>query len=283
VLNSHLDPTDIDDGGLLNILPSGQPVKYLGILFGHRLPVDYQIQQLHDKFMASFQQWSGRARTLQGRKLLASTMLLSMLWHVTTVVPVPQSMVEQWQSMVNKFVLGRKTLPTDSYRSLVHSSWQFDKRLGLGVPHIASTIRTQRLLRLQSIMVQYPGGSEPSWSTLVLRQFARTMGKLHRRDHPYDFLYYYPCTPSKWLALHELHPLWRDIWSHWSSTPWLKRIAVPPSLDKLMSMPVWLTTYVPMQLGQLKYTANVASHQGSRRWCMHGAGACTVLATGCDA
>ncbi|ETV98997.1 hypothetical protein H310_08469 [Aphanomyces invadans] len=39
--------------------------------------------------------------------------MLSLLWHVTAVTPVPPTMVREWQSMLNRFILGRKTLPTD--------------------------------------------------------------------------------------------------------------------------------------------------------------------------
>ncbi|OQR88689.1 hypothetical protein THRCLA_22814 [Thraustotheca clavata] len=35
--------------------------------------------------------------------------MLSLLWHVTAVVPVPQIMAQRWQSMVNKYILGCKT------------------------------------------------------------------------------------------------------------------------------------------------------------------------------
>ncbi|ETV63744.1 hypothetical protein H257_19324 [Aphanomyces astaci] len=50
VLNGHLDPADTDGGGLLNIVPSGQPVKYLGLMFGHRLPSDYQLNLVNERW-----------------------------------------------------------------------------------------------------------------------------------------------------------------------------------------------------------------------------------------
>ncbi|KAF0708163.1 hypothetical protein AaE_013327 [Aphanomyces astaci] len=55
VLNGHLDPADIDDGGLLNIVPTGRPVKYLGLLFGHNLQLHHQINLVNARFMACFQ------------------------------------------------------------------------------------------------------------------------------------------------------------------------------------------------------------------------------------
>lgn len=271
VLNDHLDPTDIEADELLNILPSGQPAKYLGLLFGHRLPRDFQVQQLNDKFLAAFQLWGCRARTLQGRKLITTTMLLSLLWHVTAAVHVPKAMVNAWQQMINKYVLSRKTLPADLYRPLIHRTWQFDKSLGLGIPHVASKLRSQRLLRLQQLMTPDPPDAPAPWKTLVLRQFSRTMDKLHRNDHPFDFLLYYPNRSSKWLFLRELHPLWHDIWCQWASTPMLQRIAVPPNLHTVMNLPVWLTSYEAMQVDRAGHTSNVAKNPSIRRWCRHGA------------
>ncbi|KAF0706572.1 hypothetical protein As57867_006715, partial [Aphanomyces stellatus] len=90
VLNGHLDPEDTDGGGLLNIVPSGQTIKYLGVMFGHNLP-------------QGAQQWGCRARTLQGRRLLANTVMLSLLWHVTKATPVPPETVDTWQSMLCRY------------------------------------------------------------------------------------------------------------------------------------------------------------------------------------
>ncbi|KAF0706486.1 hypothetical protein As57867_006728, partial [Aphanomyces stellatus] len=144
---------DTDGGGLLNILPTGKAAKYLGVLFGHQLPMDTQLNRINDRYLACFQQWGCRARTVQGRRLLANTVMLSLLWHVTAVTPVRGAMVQGWQSMLNRYILGRKTLPTDKYRPLLPPPLQFDPKLGLGLPHVASKIRTQRLLLLQRAML----------------------------------------------------------------------------------------------------------------------------------
>jgi hypothetical protein len=270
VLNEHLDPGDIEANGLLNILPSEKPTKYLGILFGHRLPKDLQIQQLNDKFLAAFQLWGGRARTIQGRKLIVNTMLLSMLWHVTAVVQVPQAMIDVWQQMVNKYVLGRKTTCSDHHRPLICRTWQFDKRLGLGIPHVASKIRTQRLLRLQLLMAPEPTQAPTPWKLLVQRQFSRTWNKLYRSEHPFDFLLYYPNRSSKWLYLWELHPLWIDIWRQGALIPMSQRMTVPPSLHTVLNLPVWLTSYEPMHTGRTGHLSNLAKNPTIRRWCRHG-------------
>ncbi|RLO10453.1 hypothetical protein DYB28_011204, partial [Aphanomyces astaci] len=48
VLNGHLDPADTDGGDLLNIVPTGKPIKYLGLMFGHQLPSDYQLNLINE-------------------------------------------------------------------------------------------------------------------------------------------------------------------------------------------------------------------------------------------
>ncbi|KAH9148152.1 hypothetical protein AeRB84_008395, partial [Aphanomyces euteiches] len=84
----------------LSMVTSGTPTKYLGILFGHRLSDQVQINALSDSFYQSFITWGCRARTLRGRRLLANTMMLSKLWHYTAVIHIPEDTVAKWQSMV---------------------------------------------------------------------------------------------------------------------------------------------------------------------------------------
>ena len=268
VLNGHLDPADTDGGGLLNIVPTGRPVKYLGHMFGHQLPVDHQLHLINERFLSSFQQWGCRARTLQGRRLLASTVMLSLLWHVTVALPVPPAMVHTWQSMVNRYVLGRKTTPTDRHHSLLPTPLQFDRKLGLGLPHVASRIRAQRLLLLQRAMT-VPPTHRPLWQPLVLRQFERSMGRLYRESSPFDFLLYHPHYKSKWLMLWEIHPLWIDVWRQWTATPPDQRIQLPLSPATTMQLPVWLTTYEPT-LAHGKCAAAMVNSPPTRRWCTHG-------------
>ncbi|OQR85736.1 hypothetical protein ACHHYP_11467 [Achlya hypogyna] len=127
VFNGHLDPADVDGGGVLNILPSGRPVKYLGLLLGHQLPADHQVQMLNDRFMSCFQQWGCRACTLQGRRLLVNTVMLSLLWHVTAVVPVPVAMVERWQRRLQRLMVG-PTHDSPPWQALVQR--QFSRVMG---------------------------------------------------------------------------------------------------------------------------------------------------------
>ncbi|RHY29751.1 hypothetical protein DYB32_004879, partial [Aphanomyces invadans] len=169
----------------LNVVPIGQPVKYLGVYFGHNLDPAYSVRQLNDRFYDAFRQWGSRARTLRGRVLLVNAVVLSMLWHTTAVTAIPADQVAKWQSMVTKYVLGRKTAPTESMVVLVNATFQFDKSTGLRVPHIASTLRKQRLVRLRNMLAE---ADSSLWASLSLAQFARCSPLLGR---PHDFLHYF--------------------------------------------------------------------------------------------
>ncbi|OQR89108.1 hypothetical protein ACHHYP_06468 [Achlya hypogyna] len=202
-LNQLTDPAALDGGGLLNILSTGVPIKYLGIEFSHALEPEHQIAYLNERFLEAFQMWGCRARTLQGRRLIANTVLLSLLWHVTAVTPVPGAMINLWQPMITKYVMCRKTKRGDHYRPLLARRWYHDKSLGLGVPHVQSIIRAQRLRRLQDLM-RGPTGNSPLWQQLVLKLFERTMEPLFRATHPWDFLSYRPAMETLWIDLSEL-------------------------------------------------------------------------------
>ncbi|EQC35591.1 hypothetical protein SDRG_06879 [Saprolegnia diclina VS20] len=86
--------------------------------------------------------------------------------------------------MLTRYVLGRKRDPTEPYQSLRHSSRHHHVALGARMPHIASAIRTQRLLTLQRLML--PEDERSLWAPLVLMQFVACMGYLYRDSHPFD-------------------------------------------------------------------------------------------------
>ncbi|OQR88876.1 hypothetical protein ACHHYP_06578 [Achlya hypogyna] len=253
----------------LNIAPAGTPVRFLGVYVGTRVDPAYQTQLLHDRYFASFQHWGYRARTLQGRRLLAASVMTSILWHATAVIVLAPQRVKMWQRMLTRYVLGRKRDPTEPYRSLLHASWHHDVALGAGVPRIASTIRTQRLLALQQLMRQ--DDERLLWVPLVLEQFATCMGFLHRDSHPFDFLFYQPHIGSKWIKASTLHAFWFDVWRHWSKTVWAKGVAATPSYDMVTNKPVWLTTYKPMAIGATRHASKLVRVARGRRWFLYGA------------
>ncbi|CAK5046982.1 unnamed protein product, partial [Aphanomyces euteiches] len=79
--------------------------------------------QINDKYLAAFAQWHSRARTIQGRRTLASSLILGLVWHVTAVTPIPAAMIETWQRILNNYIAGGKTAVDPKYRLPINSSW----------------------------------------------------------------------------------------------------------------------------------------------------------------
>ncbi|OQR82340.1 hypothetical protein ACHHYP_16201 [Achlya hypogyna] len=136
----------------VTMLPSGTGTSYLGILFGHRLPAKTQIDALEAKFYLCFRAWAFRARTLQGRRLLVQSVVMSTLRYYTEVVPIPPKRLVRWQAMITNFVLGKKTRPGERYMALVKGSVRHDTDVGLAIPHVATMVPLQRLRRLQLLL-----------------------------------------------------------------------------------------------------------------------------------
>ncbi|RHY56740.1 hypothetical protein DYB34_005126 [Aphanomyces astaci] len=100
-------------------------------------------------------------------KVLSRAMAFRLAGYATKLVDPSQA----------GFVPGRRlhdhVLPTDRYRPLLRQTWQYDPRVGLGIPHVASKLRVQRLLHLQRLMQHPETGSLP-WKSLVCRHVLLT-------------------------------------------------------------------------------------------------------------
>jgi len=251
----------------------GTPIRFLGVYVGQKLVPGYTAQLVHDKYLAAFTHWACRARTIQGRRVLASTAILSTVWYVTAVTPIPDAMVATWQRALNHYVIGRMTDVSAKYQAPIAKMWFHDKQLGLGIPHIASSVRAQRLRLLQRLMQSVTSDEPPPWTGLVLEQFQHCLGTVHRASHPFDFLSYSPQIASAWLQLEALQPLWLDVWRAWSSVPAKDRMPVAPDLATTLSMPVWLTTYHEFTRPSARTVSSVVSRlPDARHWCQYGVG-----------
>ena len=199
-------------------------------------------------------------------------MLLSTLWYATAVTVVPERYMKVWQKMLNNYVVGSRTDPNDKYRPPLNQMWFHDKQLGLGVPHISSKIRAQRLRLLQRLMTATALADVPAWAKLVFAQYARCMQTAWRPAHPFDFLCYEPQHLSAWLSLDALQPLWLDVWHAWSQVPMRERMPQQPELATTLSMLAWLTRHLKFLTSHGKMAALVGSHSPqARRLCQHGA------------
>ena len=271
VLNSNEDAVGRPSAPNLNVAPTKTPIKYLGVYLGHNLDRNHQTQLLHDKYLNAFTRWACRARTVRGRRTLATTMILSLVWYITAVRPIPDETIVKWQRALSNFILGSKSINDPNYRPLIHKSWHHHKSLGLGIPHIASTIRAQRLRALQTLITHANSQDKPAWIPLVLGQFARCLSALHRASHPFDFLWCTPAEQSHWLNLNEVHPFWLDVWSSWHRVPVQHKLAHPLDFQTILDLPMWLTSHPAFIDNNGRTAAHKASTAILRRWCIQGA------------
>lgn len=248
----------------------GIPIKFLGSFIGIDINQHHQSLSLHESFLKSFSLWSYRARTLQGRNALASSLILSQIWHVTAVSSVPHATLKVWQRVLFKFALGNKSLDSSHFKPLLHTMWLHDKTMGLGIPHIASSIRFQRLRLLQRFMHQ--GHHRPLWTKLVHDQFRQCLGSLYRESSPFDFLWMKPHSQTRWIDVSELQPLWLEVWGAWHATPLADRLPQPPDLAMDLHAPCWYTTNPRFnQEGHLSIQKLAANVPATARWIRHAA------------
>ncbi|KAF0705897.1 hypothetical protein AaE_014335 [Aphanomyces astaci] len=178
-------------------------------------------------------------------------------------------MVQSSQSMLNPYILGRKSIPTDRHRPLLTARLQFDSKLGLGLPHIASRTRAQRLQLLQRAM-SLATPDRPRWQPLILRKFERCMGRLHRASSPFDFFIVPPQLQVKVAhAVGTTPSVDGCVETVVGYTDGL-RIQLPLTPVTTMQLPVWLTDYEPTMWNGKCAARNVNSLP-TRRWCSHGA------------
>ncbi|CAK4691373.1 unnamed protein product [Aphanomyces euteiches] len=121
-LNNREVPAGRRSAPSITLAGSGIPIKYLGIYVGHNLEPSYQIQMIHDKYLSAYTKWTCRARTIQGRRVLASTLILSLIWHVTAVKVVTDELLQKWQRVLTNYILGLKTIDDPKARPLLHKS-----------------------------------------------------------------------------------------------------------------------------------------------------------------
>jgi hypothetical protein len=222
----------------LTFSPSGKPIRYLGILVGHNLPANYQVDRLTESLYNTFRMWGCRARTLRGRRLLVQSVILPILWHFTAVIVVPPKTLDAWQSIVNRFIQNRVTEPSKRSMSLLQAAHQYDKELGWKVPHLRSIISYQRLRRLQLLLTANRDGDD-FWATLVDGMF-RAATEPYYRPSQHDYLHFRPNPRTAPERLARVAPLWRDAWNHWLHLPTNKRCQSPPTIGQLIMAPVWI-------------------------------------------
>ncbi|KAH9148197.1 hypothetical protein AeRB84_008369, partial [Aphanomyces euteiches] len=170
--------------------------------------------------------------------------------------------------MVNKFVLSRRTQPTEKYLALAAGGLMHDQKIGLKVPHIASIIRKQRLTRLQ-LLVKEENDSTQLWTILPVDRLHRCMSPYSRHDR-WDFLYSHPSFNNQLVQRGLLSPLRNDIWKHWTKIPMTVKTPHEPTIHQMIQMPIWLSSHPLFQVPGRDGTSSLAIKlKNHRDWYRH--------------
>lgn len=274
-LNRSRVAPSMDD---LQSLGFDDTVKYLGILFGQRNTSDDIISFLDQRFYDGFKMWHRRARTIDGRLLLAQTMVLSRLWHYTMHVVVPDRLLKQWQAALHRFVLGRKYERGERYFQLVPNEILHKRRDkgGLQLPNISDLVQRQRIQTL----LRFVNDANPincNWTTPGLRLIAGFFPDWGPQS-PLDFLTVNPRRHGFDLNWTSLPTWWRITWRNWFELRWpvtWHDIAHATRLEYAMQEPIWFhgdpifqyeqQSRVPGQLTSRRSLCMVAEPQRSFR------------------
>ena len=227
----------------VRVLEPEDTVKYLGLLFGQRRTATLIVEELDRRFYDGFKQWFRRARTLQGRLLIAQTMVLSRLWHYTAHVPVPASLVKKWQAALHRFVLSRRYERDARHIQLISKEFVNLPRHdgGLQIPSIAGALRRQSLQLLLQFLAS-ASSSTGNWTTAgteLLRE-ALPRGGPHQS---LDFLWISPWRHGDAIAWSKLSSWWRATWKIWFGVQWpVTWVDLPPDerLAYALHQPIWL-------------------------------------------
>ena len=230
-----------------SVLQDGESVKFLGVAFGRHDTTAQVIEALDEKIYKNIVMWHRRARTLEGRKLLANSVILSCLWHVALHFNIDQDHIRRWQTTINQFILRgyRSDRTSKSKLQLIPSRYLYQDRVdsGLQFPQIQAVLRQQRLSMLQQFVhqvqqpVQHPSRARFQWSSVAEILFRDALGPYHE-TRVTDLLWIDPVFTKSELRLEWLPSWWHQTWRQWIRQRWPVQ---DESWQRLVQSPLWLS------------------------------------------
>lgn len=243
----------------VHVLGQAETVSYLGILFGQQVTDSLILDNLDRRFYEGFQSWFRRARTLQGRLLIAQTMVLSRLWHYTAHVFVPVSTLRRWQAALHRFVLSRRYQREARHFQLIPNEFLHRSRGegGLRIPLLKALVERQALSQLMQFIAA-ADESTCNWTTpgkLLLQMAIPEWGP--RR--PLDFLSVSPWRHGHSIARNSVSAWWKGVWRLWYSIKWpvtWKDLPAGERLSYALSQPIWFTSNRVLQYARPRRTGD---------------------------
>jgi hypothetical protein len=236
---------------VLQVLQPEETVRFLGLPFGQRVFHEDRLSAVNTKFYSQFSVWKWRAKTLQGRKLIAQALMASQLWYCSAVTHIPSKVAADWQRMLNNYVI-RATTESSTAPLLLAKEWLYHApgTPTLRLPNVECFIQRQRLNLLQQLAASSNLEHRSfGWFSIPLAQLCDIQPG-PGRGAPLDALWM--PTSRKWSDRNErtLNPWWTEVLKTWSA--WTKQLNLDtlPATDRqrvYLTAPIWNNRYPQWQ------------------------------------
>ena len=232
----------------IRVLGPDERVRYLGLPVGQNTYHNDRLTSINAKFFSCFAVWKWRAKTLQGRKVIAQALLASQLWYCSSVTCIPDPVIKSWQRALNTYIVRAQT---DSCNGplMIALEWLYDSpgQTTLRLPNVKRCIQRQRLNLLQQLLhARARPPTQFGWHSIPLRQLMSLVPFGHCDTASLDFLWL-PFT-RQWFDAHPgaLTSWWVDVLTTWHA--WTKMLNVetlPPREQQqlFLTAPLWHNKY----------------------------------------
>lgn len=232
----------------IRILQSGETTNLLGVPIGPNVTREQQVTRVLSKMLERCHQWENRARSVQGRGVIATTMILSSLWYVLSALPLNQPEITKIQNVVTNFMNKERDFEIDGKvkRGQLSKDWyHLEKdRGGWGLPYVVEILETRKLGLMRKYFQARAKGMEDGWLALPKVMATDALkGWLTNSD---DITMWRPSrgthnAPGEW---NKMSQWWRDAWTLWHERKWYPK---PKSVNMqaLRKLPVWNNRLIP--------------------------------------
>ncbi len=207
--------------------------KYLGVMIGNNIPSKLIWENIIKKMRAIIALWKRRNLSIQGRSLVAKSLILSKIWYIATNQVIPIEVLKEIKDIVYEYIWEGKKAPV---RHLLAS---LEKEEG-GIKVL--NLETQ----IQALLSKWIGqllSSEPKkWRCIVTWFIEEGTNKWHLGMNVFKT----DKSPS-WI---KISPFWNEVMKVWNKLG-ISRIFPPQKRIDLLNEPIYRNPYIRLVGGQV--------------------------------
>ena len=262
-------PTHLSNG--IRILGRGETTSILGVPFGLDISREQQTNKVIKKMVERCAQWKYVGRTIQGRIIIARSIITSAAWYLLSALTTSKDEATKIQRLVNKFVHKNQDIQYDNTPTKANysSKWFYlpkDKG-GMGLTPISTTIACRKVSIIRDV-IKRNEQSTPTWTCVMWHMCNKAMTAWAKRPEHIQFWKDAGIRLGiKENRLNDLTPWWQDAWMEWLQ---LNLRPKPNALAKthLATWPIWNNRILANNHGlntTLRRTANGSSSTNNYR------------------